>query len=270
MKSKRTIVQLHQPAGVPPLELTGERTLPDVPQENYWYQRHLVVYQWVAQRVAGRRVADLACGEGYGPNLLATTAKAVVGVDANPQTYEHARLKYQRPNLAFVRELVEDYKKPADTIVFLQTVEHVHEPEKLLDGFLHLLPESGGELIISTPNVLTLAAPGHARSENPWHVKEFRPTEFKAMFDGRADELELYGLFNARKLAAYQTISDRLQLPHDWMHRHDGWAGVIYPPFVHRIKPRDFSLRRVSDTNELDSALDLLAVVRRNAKVLPR
>jgi hypothetical protein len=36
--------QRDQPAGVPPLALTGERTLPDVPEENYWYRRHLVVY----------------------------------------------------------------------------------------------------------------------------------------------------------------------------------------------------------------------------------
>ena len=51
-------VQRDQPPGVPPLHLTGERTLPDVPEENYWYRRHLVVYEWIAQRVArahGRR-----------------------------------------------------------------------------------------------------------------------------------------------------------------------------------------------------------------------
>src|SRR6058998_2193360 len=48
-------VQRNQPPGVPPLHLTGERTLPDVPEENYWYQRHLVVYRWIADRVHGPR-----------------------------------------------------------------------------------------------------------------------------------------------------------------------------------------------------------------------
>ena len=42
-----------QPPGVPPLALTGERTLPDVPAENYWFRRHLAVYEWIATRVAG-------------------------------------------------------------------------------------------------------------------------------------------------------------------------------------------------------------------------
>ena len=43
-------VQRDQPPGVPPLSLTGERTLPDVPEENYWFRRHLVVYEWIAAR----------------------------------------------------------------------------------------------------------------------------------------------------------------------------------------------------------------------------
>jgi len=55
-------VQRDQPAGVPPLALTGERTLPDVPAENYWYRRHLAVYEWIGARVIGRRVIDMACG----------------------------------------------------------------------------------------------------------------------------------------------------------------------------------------------------------------
>src|SRR5688500_6692860 len=83
-------LQRDQPDGVPPLALTGERTLPDVPEENYWYRRHLVVYEWIAEQIAGRRVVDLACGEGYGTAVLARTAESVIGVDANPEAFEHA------------------------------------------------------------------------------------------------------------------------------------------------------------------------------------
>src|ERR1700729_1939962 len=87
---EREYLQLDQPPGVPPLELTGERTLPDVPAENYWYRRHLVVYEWIAARSVGARVLDMACGEGYGSDLLARTAGSVVGLDANPEAHEHA------------------------------------------------------------------------------------------------------------------------------------------------------------------------------------
>src|SRR3954469_20746339 len=102
------IFQQGQPDGVPPLELTGERTLPDVPEENYWYQRHVVVYRWIARRIAGLRVVDMACGEGSGPGARAAAgAGSVGGGDANPEAHEHPRLRYVRPNLRFARDLVE-------------------------------------------------------------------------------------------------------------------------------------------------------------------
>src|SRR4051812_12954444 len=94
-------LQRNQPPRVPPLPLTRERTLPDVPSENYWYRRDLVVYRWIAERVGGLRVIDMACGEGYGADLLATRAASVVGVDANPDAFEHAHLRYRRENLRF-------------------------------------------------------------------------------------------------------------------------------------------------------------------------
>ena len=94
------LLQRNQPPGVPPLELTGERTLPDVPEENYWYRRHLAVYRWIAERCAGQRVVDMACGEGYGSAVLAEQAAEVLGVDANPEAHEHARLRYRSPTCA--------------------------------------------------------------------------------------------------------------------------------------------------------------------------
>src|SRR3712207_9321518 len=92
----RHYVQRDQPEGVPPLELTGERTLPDVPEENYWYQRHLVVYEWIRSRVGGLKVIDMASGEGYGADVLARTAREVVGVEANPDAFAHARSEERR------------------------------------------------------------------------------------------------------------------------------------------------------------------------------
>src|ERR1700750_673772 len=154
------ILQETQPEGVPPLPLTGERTLPDVPAENYWFRRHLAVYEWIAARTRGLRVVDMACGEGYGADLLAREgAAAVVGVDANPEAHEHARLRYVRPNLRFERDLVETFAEPCDAVVFLQTIEHVEAPGAILDHFRSMLAD-GGVAYVSTPNLLTLAPPG--------------------------------------------------------------------------------------------------------------
>ena len=95
-------VQQDQPAGVPPLALTGERTLPDVPEENYWYRRHLVAYEWIADRVAGLRVADLACGEPLRGFRAAALGPRLVGA------YEAVEARRQEAEGALLVELSHD------------------------------------------------------------------------------------------------------------------------------------------------------------------
>ncbi len=247
-------VQRDQPPGVPPLPLTGERTLPDVPEENYWYRRHLVVYEWIAERVLGQRVVDMACGEGYGSDVLARTAAGVVGVDANPEAHEHARLRYVRPNLRFERDLVEGFSEPCDAVVFLQTIEHVQDPGAILEHFKSML-SPGGVAYVSTPNLLTLAPPGADKSDNPWHVHEYRAAEFRQLCRDHFPEVELVGLFHARKLRAHELA---IRLGWDSVHKRLGLTKRFYDRFTPAIAASDFRLR----DGDLDSALDFLAVCR--------
>jgi SAM-dependent methyltransferase len=244
-------VQQGQPEGVPPLELTGERTLPDVPAENYWFRRHLAVYEWVAERCAGLRVVDMACGEGYGVDVLARRAREVTGVEANPEAYEHARLKYSRPGVRFVRELIERYSEPCDAVVFLQTIEHVREPQSVLRHFKEL----GDTVYVSTPNLLTLAPPGAEKSDNPWHLREYRVEEFRALCESVFDRVELHGLFHARKLRLHELA---LRAGWDGVHSALGITKPFYDRFTPAISARDFALR----TDRLERALDFVAVLR--------
>jgi Methyltransferase domain len=285
--------QRDQPDGVPPLALTGERTLPDVPEENYWFRRHLAVYEWIAARVGGLRVIDMACGEGYGSNVLAGSAKSVVGVDANPEAHEHARLRYRRANLRFQRDLVESFCEPADAVVFLQTIEHLQDPGAVLDHYRSLVerdpqpealsqagesgqgggPGRGGEsgqgiggrgavgrraVYVSTPNVLTLAPKGAERSDNPWHVHEYRAREFEELCRGRFAHVEMHGLFHARKLRAHELA---LRAGWDAVHQRLGLTERFYGRFTPAIAASDFALRAAPQA-DLDRALDFLAVCR--------
>jgi SAM-dependent methyltransferase len=248
-------LQENQPEGVPPLPLTGERTLPDVPEENYWYRRHLVVYEWIASRTAGRRVVDMACGEGYGSDLMAARgAASVVGIDANPEAHEHARLRYVRPNLRFERDLVEAFAEPCDAVVFLQTIEHVQDPGAILEHFKSMLA-SPGLVFVSTPNLLTLAPPGAEKSDNPWHVKEYRAEEFRELCEAHFGQVELFGLFHARKLRAHEIA---IKLGWDTVHKRLGLSKRFYDLFTPAIAATDFRL----DDRNLDRALDFLAVCR--------
>jgi 2-polyprenyl-3-methyl-5-hydroxy-6-metoxy-1,4-benzoquinol methylase len=248
-------LQQGQPPGVPPLALDGERTLPDVPEENYWFRRHLAVYEWVAARVAGQRVVDLACGEGYGSDVLARTALSVTGVDANPDAHEHARLRYRAPNVRFLRDMVETFSEPCDAVVFLQTIEHVHDPGAVLERIKEMLAPQG-TAYISTPNVLTLAPEGAERSGNPWHLREYRAAELRALCEAHFGTVQLLGLFHARKLRAHELA---LRLGWDRAHAAMRLTKPFYDRFVPAISERDFVLRSDRD---LDRALDFLAVLR--------
>jgi SAM-dependent methyltransferase len=247
-------VQRDQPDGVPPLELTGERTLPDVPEENYWYRRHVAVYEWIANRCAGLNVVDLACGEGYGSELLARRASTVLGVDANPEAFEHARLRYRRPNLSFERALVEEYDRPCDAVVFLQTIEHIHDPGKLLDRIASIAPVA----YISTPNRLTLAGPDVEKSENPWHLREYDIGEYRELLAPHFASVEVQGLFHARKLRIHELA---IRAGWDTVHRKLGITKPFYDLFIPAISARDF---RLSPDN-LDRALDFVAVCKTNS-----
>jgi SAM-dependent methyltransferase len=255
----REYVQENQPPGVPPLPLTGERTLPDVPEENYWYRRHLAVYEWIAARVAGKRVVDMACGEGYGSRVLAETAAGVVGVDANPEAHEHARLRYVRPNLRYERDLVESFAEPCDAVVFLQTIEHVQDAGAILEHFKSMLAAGaderggGGVAYVSTPNLLTLAPPGAEKSDNPWHVKEYRAAEFRELCEAHFGRVELLGLFHARKLRIHELA---IKLGWDSVHKRLGITNRFYEWFTPSISASDFSLR----SGDLDAALDFVAI----------
>jgi SAM-dependent methyltransferase len=248
-EANQTYLQGNQPEGVPPLALTGERTLPDVPEENYWFRRHVAVYEWIAERCAGLRVADLASGEGYGSDLLAERAAEVIGVDANPEAFEHARARYRRTNLRFRRELVEEFDQQVDVVVFLQTIEHIHEP----DGLLARIAEVAPLAYISTPNRLTLAPRGAEKSENPWHLREYDRVEYRDLLAPHFQSVEILGLFHARKLRAHELA---LRLGWDRLHPALHLTKPVYQRFIPAISSRDFRLR----AGDLDRALDFLAI----------
>ena len=160
------------PTGVPPLPLTGERTLPDVPEENYWYRRHLVVYEWIAARVGGLRVVDMACGEGYGSDVLARERRGERRRRRRQPGGPRARaaaLRAAQPALR-ARPGRRASPSPATRSSSCRRSSTSQDAGAILEHFKSMLAP-GGVAYVSTPNLLTLAPPGAEKSDNPWHVQ---------------------------------------------------------------------------------------------------
>ena len=250
-------LQRDQPPGVPPLALTGERTLPDVPEENYWFRRHLVVYEWIRARVGGLRVVDLACGEGYGSDVLARSALSVVGVDANPDALRARPARYRAPNVRFERNMIETYSEPCDAVVFLQTIEHVQDPDGVLEHVrghaagrrrgVRLDAErahagAGGRRALGQP----VARARVPRRGVPRAVRRALRRGRAARPVPRADAARPPGRDRAPRVGRVHAAL-RLTKP-------------FYDRFTPAISTRDFALRAERD---LDRALDFLAVCAR-------
>lgn len=79
-----------------PLPLTGERTVPGIAEENYWFRRHEIVYARLLARCAGKTVLEAGSGEGYGANMIADVATKVIGLDYDSSAVAHVRARYPR------------------------------------------------------------------------------------------------------------------------------------------------------------------------------
>ena len=122
--------------------------------------------------------------------------------------------------------------EPCDAVVFLQTIEHVKEPQKVLSQFKAICET----VYVSTPNLLTLAPPGAAKSDNPWHLREYRADEFRALCESVFERVELLGLFHARKLRAHELA---LRAGWDGVHAAAGHHQALLRP----LHPRDLRAR---------------------------
>ena len=162
------------------LTFTGERFHPDRAGE-MWYE-HWHRYAAIAPLVKGKRVLDIASGEGYGSAAMAQTAQHVTGVDISTAAIEHAQSQYaQISNLQFIAgdcSVIPLADGAVDVVVSFETLEHITAHDAFLREIRRVLV-AGGLCIISTPN---RAEYSDARDfQNEYHVKELYLDEFNTL-----------------------------------------------------------------------------------------
>ncbi|MET1078547.1 MAG: class I SAM-dependent methyltransferase [Pseudomonas sp.] len=151
---------------------------PQSPDDQDTLRIHLERYGFAAQWLAGERVLDMACGCGYGTALLAEAHpdKTVIGVDIDPAAIAYAQAHYRLPNLSYQCADAQTFRPTSafDTIVSLETIEHLPRPRQLAAHCASLLAE-GGQIIASVPITPTLDG-------NPHHLHDFSKGTFFALF----------------------------------------------------------------------------------------
>ncbi len=184
----------------PDLPLTGERTVPGLAEENYWFRRHEVVYERLAALCADRDVLEAGCGEGYGANLIADVASSVIGLDYDDSAVAHVRARYPRVDMrqGNLAELpLAD--GAVDVVVNFQVIEHLWDQGQFVAECLRVL-RPGGVLLMSTPNRITFS-PGRDTPINPFHTRELNAAELSELLSGEGFSVEsMLGVFHGPRL----------------------------------------------------------------------
>jgi ubiquinone/menaquinone biosynthesis C-methylase UbiE len=158
---------------------TGERLIPG--SKNFSELEHLNRYYFLVNQIelSGKKVLDIASGEGYGSNILARYAEKVIGVDISLEAIEHAKNKYLLNNLEFIQGDATDIPLPSQSIdvaVSFETIEHIENHNKMMEEIKRIL-KPAGILIISSPDKYYYS--DVPKYKNEFHVKELYYEEFK-------------------------------------------------------------------------------------------
>jgi SAM-dependent methyltransferase len=242
------------------LPLTGERTVPGVPEENYWFRRHEVAYRFAVPLVAGARVLEVGCGEGYGTDLLAGVAGRIVGVDYDALTVAHARRTYPRGR--FVRgnlAALPVRTGSVDVLATLQVIEHVWNHAEFVGECRRVL-RPDGRLLVTTPNRLTFS-PGLDEPVNPFHTKEFTAHELVDLLTrGRFEIERVYGLHAGARLAALDEVHGGSFVAAQLAGSPDAWPAPLRLD-VESVTAADFEIVDAHD-RDVDASLDLVVLAR--------
>lgn len=169
-------------------KLTGERPQQGVTPDSL-LALHDAGYSAVVERLHGRRVLDIGCGEGFESVRLGTEGRRVVGVDYATDALRTASGRHTRAEL--VTAAADATMLPFgdgcfDAACSSHLVEHFLHPEGHVGELSRVLDPAGTAFVI-TPN-----AP--ADFENPFHLRLFRQKELAALLGEWFDDVEVHGL----------------------------------------------------------------------------
>jgi len=164
------------------MKFKGERFIPSKSgmialqhYHRYEFALHLIDFK-------GKTVLDIACGEGYGANILAAQAKKIYGVDISGEAIESAKRSYKNERIDFLLGNVVNIPLPdnsIDIVVSFETIEHHNMHVEMMAEIKRVLKEDG-VLVISSPDK------GYYEKyfpefRNEFHVKELYKHEFESL-----------------------------------------------------------------------------------------
>lgn len=176
---------------------TAERSSHLDPSENVIFQRHMIAYMETAKMISGT-VLEIGCGEGYGLAELAPKAEKYLAIDKystpiSEELKKENNITFQEMDVPPLKGIVDN---SIDFVVTFQVIEHINNDELFVSEIYRVL-KPGGKLILTTPNKLM------SLTRNPWHYREYTPTEMLEILQTSFNNIDIKGVFGLEKAMAY-------------------------------------------------------------------
>ncbi|WP_125722356.1 class I SAM-dependent methyltransferase [Flavobacterium ustbae] len=173
---------------------------------------HLHRYAIVSDYITNKVVLDIACGEGYGSNLMSKDASFVYGVDIDDDTIGKAKLKYNEENLEFrvgSADKIPLESNSVDVVVSFETLEHHDKHEEMMLEVKRVLRKDG-ILIISTPDKLHYS--DDRNFNNKFHIKELYKNDFKELVLRHFHKMQLLTQVYCGGISSIQDESNQMEV----------------------------------------------------------
>jgi len=160
---------------------------------------HLARYRFAQPMVAGMKVADLACGTGYGSQMLADAgARSVHGMDISEEAVNLCIERNNKPNVTYsvanAQDLTAISDNEFDAVVSFETIEHLPDVEAYLDEMARIL-RPGGTYLVSTPDrrIVSTMYFFQRHPANRHHVREYTGRQLISLLSTRFEIKARYG-----------------------------------------------------------------------------
>ena len=178
----------------------AEERLPNDPTSELWGE-HRSRYRFAAHFVSGQTVLDVACGSGFGLEMLSAAGARPIGVDYAREALTNIRLAQPHANLVHADATRLPLETASiDQVVSFETIEHVPDASALVRELRRVL-KPGGHLVLSTPN--RAFGPLERHTANRFHVREFTAAELRSILCEYFASVRLYG---QRPAATYRYV----------------------------------------------------------------
>lgn len=176
---------------------TTEITSEEIASDNPVHQRLFKAYVVAKDFVQGD-VLEVGCGEGRGVSLLMRQAKSFTAVDKIKEVIDNLQKKHpvgkfismNIPPLGLLQDTA------YDSVVSFQVIEHIEDDLSYLKE-IHRVMRPGGIALLTTPNRKM------SLSRNPWHIREYLPSELTALASKVFPYVEMKGITGNKKVMNY-------------------------------------------------------------------